>query len=121
MMKKRLKKSGVSIEEYVLVLEKQLRELEGESERAESLAKEVDRLREVERGHVELIGKLNEEIEELNRTIIEERQRHLEEIEALKKAHEEEIRTLTENYEKQISELTESYEKRIAEIGRAHV
>lgn len=137
-MKRRLANGGVSMEEYIITIEKQLRELEGESARAEMLADEVERLKEVEKRQAEQISSLEAEIVRLNQVIIDERQRHFEEMEALKKAHEEEmhalivkheqevtelkeshrkeIEELTERYEKQIAELTEQYEKRIAEL-----
>ena len=137
-MKRRLANGGVSMEEYIITIEKQLRELEGESARAEMLADEVERLKAVEKRQAEQIAALDAEIARLNQVIIDERQRHFEEMEALKKAHEEEmhalivkheaevadlkeshrkeIEELTERYERRIAELIEQYEKRIAEL-----
>ena len=115
-MKRRLKSGEVSIEDYVITLEKQLRALEGESVRAEALADEVERLKGVEKQQQLEIAALNDEVARLNQVIIDERQRHFEEMEALKRAHEEEIAALTEKYENQIAELTEKYEKQIADL-----
>lgn len=126
-MKRRLKNGGISMEEYIITIEKQLRALEGESARAEMLADEVERLKAVEKLQAEQIAALDAEIVRLNQVIIDERQRHFEEMEALKKAHEEEMHALIvkheaevaelkESHRKEIEELTERYERRIAEL-----
>lgn len=104
-MQRRLKNGGVSIEEYVITLEKQLRALEGESKRANALANDVDILKGVERSLNEKIDSMNEEIKLLNQSIIDERQRHFEEIEALKKAHEEAMHSIIAKYEAEVAEF----------------
>lgn len=104
-MQRRLKNGGVSIEEYVLTLEKQLRALEGESKRANALANDVDILKGVERSLNEKIDSMNEEIKLLNQSMIDERQRHFEEIEALKMAHEEAMHSIIAKYEAEIAEF----------------
>lgn len=108
-MKRRLKNSEISIEEYVITLEKQLRALEGESQRAELLAGEVDRLKEVEREQNERIELLGKEIETLKEAMEAERQRHFEEMEALKKAHEDEMHALVVKHEEEIYALKEEH------------
>ena len=115
-MKRRLKNGGVSIEDYVITLEKQLRALEGESKRAETLAGEVDRLKGVERTLTEKIDSMNEEIKLLNQTILDERQRHFEEIEALKKAHEDAMHALVVKHESEIAEMNEKHAAAIAAV-----
>ena len=120
-MKRKLKSTGVGIEEYVITLEKQLRALEGESKRAELLAGEVDRLKGVERDHLAKIAELTKEIGDLNQTIIDERQRHFEEIEALKKAHEDEMHELMLKHEAEIEELKAAHLAEIEELKAAHL
>ena len=120
-MKRKLKSTGVGIEEYVITLEKQLRALEGESKRAELLAGEVDRLKGVERDHLAKIAELTKEIGDLNQAIIDERQRHFEEIEALKKAHEDEMHELMLKHEAEIEELKAAHLAEIEELKAAHL
>ena len=119
-MKRRLKSSGVGIEEYVITLEKQLKALEGESRRAEMLVAEVDRLKQVEKEQLAMISVLNTEIENLNKLIVEERQRHFEEMEALKKAHEDAMHALIMQHEQQIRDLKDLHAKEIAQINERH-
>ena len=120
-MKRKLKSTGVGIEEYVITLEKQLRALEGESKRAELLATEVDRLKQVEKEHIAKIAALNAEIAELNRIIIDERQRHFDEIEALKKAHEDEMHALMVKHEEEIAAINERHREEIEHLKAEHL
>ena len=119
-MKRRLKNNGVSMEEYIIVLEKQLKALENESKRAEMLADEVVRLKTVEKEQLSLIASLNEEIVVLKNTIIEERQRHFQEMEALKKEHEEAMHALIVKHEQEIATLIEQYTNEIAMLNEQH-
>lgn len=119
-MKRRLKNAEVSIEDYVLELEKQLRALEGESERAVKLAKEVDRLRAVEKAQLKQIDDLKNENSELKRTISDERQRHFEEIEALKKAHEDAIHELMVKHENEIAGINAEHAREIERLTEEH-
>ena len=104
-MQRRLKNGGVSIEEYVLTLEKQLRALEGESKKVKMLTDEIDKFKEIERGFVEKIESMNEELMLLNRSISEERQRYFEEIEALNMAHEEAMHSVVAKYEVAVADM----------------
>ena len=119
-MKRRLKSGGVSIEDYVITLEKQLKALEGESRRAELLATEVDRLKAVEREQLARIAALTGEIEELNNTIREERQRHFEKIEALKREHEDAMHDLIVKHEQALTALKERHVKEIEDLKSEH-
>ena len=117
-MKRRLKNGGVSLEEYIITLETQLKALEGESSRAEMLADEVERLKDVEKRQAAEIEALGVEINNLNQFIIDEKQRHFEEMEALKKAHEEAIHELIVKHENDMAELRKYYENEIAELRK---
>ena len=119
-MKRKLKNGGVSLEEYIITLEEQLKALEGESKRAESLADEVERLRDVEKRQAAEISSLGVEIANLNQFIIDEKQRHFEEMEALKRKHEEEIHELIVKHETEIAELRASYENEINLLREKH-
>ena len=119
-MKRKLKNGGVSLEEYIVTLEEQLKALEGESKRAESLADEVERLRDVEKRQAAEIASLGVEIANLHQFIIDEKQRHFEEMEALKRKHEEEIHELIVKHETEIAELRASYENEINLLREKH-
>ena len=119
-MKRRLKSADVSIEDYVITLEKQLRALEGEAERAASLSKEVDRLRSVEREHLAKIDELGKENGTLREELINERQRHFEEMEALKRAHEDAMHDLVVKHENEITELKSAHAEAIARLEAEH-
>ena len=119
-MKRKLNSTGVGIEEYVITLEKQLKALEGESKRAEELALEVDRLQEVEKQQLNKIEALNSEIEELKQTIINERQRHFEEIEALKKEHEDAMHALVVKHEAEMYALKQRHANEMMLLREQH-
>lgn len=119
-LKRRLKKSGVSAEEYILTVEKQLRALAAEAERAEALTKEVERLGEVERELGIKIRNLEENITDLKKTIEDERQKHFDEIRELKAAHETEIHDLLMKQKDEIAALNEQHAKNVAAINERH-
>ena len=106
-MKRRLKNGGVSVDEYVLTLEKQLRALEGESKKVKNLLDEIDKCREVERDLTARIESMSEKIKQFDQVIADERQRHFEETEALRIAHEEAVHNIVVKYEGQLSEIGE--------------
>ena len=114
-LKRRLEKSGVGIEEYVLTVEKQLRALESESARAEALAAELAEEKEKERILNESIEALGKDISDLKLSIEEEKNRHFEEIKALKRTHEDALHALIVKHEEKMAELTAAHR---AEIER---
>ena len=137
-LKKRIRESGFSPEEYMLLLEKRNRMLESDSAQLVIAKQEIERLNgEIEdlkenvaslekevQGLQDYIVALKEEhareIEELNRKHAEEieelNRKHAEEIEELNRQHAEEIAALTQQYEQQISDLTDKYETQIKEL-----
>lgn len=115
-MKRKLKSSEVSIEDYVLTLEKQLRALEGESKRAEELAEAIAVHEENERILKEHVEELDANIAELEAEIVDERNRHYEEIRALKEAHENEMHELITKHNEAIAALRDE----MREMERAH-
>ena len=115
-LKRRLQKSGVGIEEYVLTVEKQLRALEGESARAEALAAEVAERKEKERILNENIERLNGEIVGLKEEMEAERNRHFEEIKALKAAHQDEMHALILKHEAEVERLVEAHRTELSRL-----
>lgn len=119
-MQRKLKNSNIGIEEYVITIEKQLRALTGESERAEKLAKEVDTLLEVERKLNRNIDLLKEENKELNQAMLDERQRHYEELEELRRAHEDAMHELVLKHEAEIADINEKHVQHVSKIMEDH-
>jgi len=109
-LKHRLEESGTGIEEYVVTLEKQIRAFESERVRAQVLAEEIVQLKEDGKKVSDSLEAAKEDIEKLNTQISEEKQRHFEEVEALKKSHEDAMHELIEAHEKKIAELLEEFE-----------
>jgi hypothetical protein len=104
-LKRRLDQSDTSIEEYVILLENQLRDLQGESERAETLADSLVVEKEQNKRLTEKVVSLNDEIEKLGTAIEELRQKHFEEICNMKQAHEAEINELEEQHSLKILQM----------------
>lgn len=114
-LKRRVEKSGESMEEYVLTVEKQLRALESESARAEALAAELAEHKENERILNENIESLGNDISALKLKIEEENNRHFEEIKKLNKAHEDALHDLIVKHEAAMADLAMAHR---AEIER---
>lgn len=104
-LKRRLGHSGTSIEDYVLLIEGQLRDLQGESERAETLADSLGEEKERTKRLTENIVNLNEEIEKLGVAMEELRQAHFEEICNMQQAHEAQIKELEEQHNLEILQM----------------
>ena len=108
-IRQRLQKSEVSPEEYILMLESNVRQLE---KRSENLLRTRQELEETQAR----LEDANEQIRALNRTL-EEAYRHLEEE---KKRAEEELAALKVAYEASMEELRETHDEEIRALGDAH-
>lgn len=116
-LKKKFEKTGIGIEEYVLELEAQLRELRGESERAEAIA---DKLME-EKSANKLLGdkilSLNYDIERLNSTLTEIEEKHFDELRTLNQEHEAEVSAIEQRHSAEVAKMRD--EQRTAEEKHA--
>ena len=124
-MRRRIREEGVSPEEYILLLEKQVRALEKEADRIPSLEEENASLKEqsaqhgselesVERAHGEKVAELNGRIEELGREMAEESAAHAAAIADVNRQREDEIaRILSER-----DEAVRAADERVAESSR---
>ena len=115
-LKRRLKKTGVGMEEYILTIEKQLRALEGEAARAQALAEEVERRKQVEEELRATVEGLTRRIETLEATLAEERHQHFLEIEALKKKHIDEMHDLIEKHEEEVARMEREHAEQLEEL-----
>ncbi len=119
-LKRRLANSEISIEEYTLTLEDQLRELTGQADRAEKLADDLEAEREKTAQLTKEVETLNKKIESLCEEIEEMKQRHFEELQRLKQEHEDEMHELILAHEAAMQECKQRYEKEIAELNEKH-
>lgn len=122
-LRKRIKSSGLGMEEYMLMLEKRNKALEKDSaqlvianQEIERLTKEVNKLN----NHIE---SLNIQIDSLNKTIKEKddeitslKQKYIDDMNALKAAHEKYVAELIEGFKNEITQLKESYEAQITQL-----
>ena len=118
-LKRKLKNSGSSVDEYIIELEQHLRDLEGEASRAEKLAEEVyehvleeQRLSEERDAAYLERDRLVTEIDDLNN-------RHFEEIRELKLAHEDAMHELILRHESEMFDVEKRYKDEIRLINEA--
>lgn len=137
-LKKRVTESGMGMEEYMLLLEKQNRQLEKDSadlvvakneilalkEQMAGMEKEnrilkitIDDLKKEVEFYKEEIIRINKEHQE---EIYNLNQQHLKEVTDLKEKHIKEVTNLKEEHINEISELVEKHEAEIDEINTAH-
>lgn len=137
-LKKRVTESGMGMEEYMLLLEKQNRQLEKDSadlvvakneilalkEQMAGMEKEnrilkitIDDLKKEVEFYKEEIIRINKEHQE---EIYNLNQQHLKEVTDLKEKHIKEVTNLKEEHINEISDLVEKHEAEIDEINTAH-
>ena len=106
-LKKKVKGSQMSLEEYALALEAQLRELSGESDRIEALAAKLNSEREKNKRLNGKVMLLNNDIEKLNLRLTDIENEHQEQLEFISQQHSEQIRELVENHATEILQIRE--------------
>jgi hypothetical protein len=115
-LRKRIKESGESPEEYMLQLEQRNRKLEKTSAQLVAAQAQIEKLNEEIAKLNEEIASLNKNIEELNATIEDLHQQMIEMEEAYKK----QIEDLKDEYENKIAELNEQHAQEIARLNEEH-
>lgn len=119
-LKRRLKNSEIPIEEYTTTLEDQLRDLQGESERAEKLTEELELERHTSAQLEKKVDQLSSEIEALKSEIEDLNHKHFEEIQRLKSEHEDAMNELILKHEAAMAACVEKYETKISDINTKH-
>ena len=130
-LKKRIRESGMSPEEYMLLLEKRNRSLESDSAQLVLAKQEIERLNGEVQNLKENVANLEAEVLSLNeqmealreqyeREIAELKEKHAKEIAELKEKHAKEIAELKEKHAKEIADLTARYENEIKELKESH-
>lgn len=116
-LKKRVAESGLSTDEYILELEKQLRAFNGIYTRLDDALTEVSRLVDENDELKATAAALNERIDELGGEIAELEQKHEQEIAELNAAHTAEVAALNASYTEQISGLRAEFGRQIEELN----
>lgn len=141
-LRKRVKESGMGMEEYMLLLEKRNRILQEDSNQLSIARKKNEQLTAELEDKKKTIENLTAEVEELSSRLTDERNRHESEVaelkaefvaekEAMENAHREEIKNLNDKYaqetenmriahEQEITRLCESYKIETEQLNSAH-
>ena len=112
-VKKKLLRSEVSAEEYIVEIETQLRMLKKLNEAIEPLKREVEELKDTKEKLTLQIAELNGEIKNLNDRIFELGQEHIREIDELNKKHAERINDIMQRHQNEVAEMRDMYAKEI--------
>lgn len=112
-VKKKLLRSEVTPEEYIVEIEKQLRMMKKMNDTVEPLQREVEELKDTKEKLTLQIAELNGEIKSLNEKIFEMGQAHIREIDELHKSYGERINDIMQRHQKEISEMRDAYAKEI--------
>lgn len=119
-LKRKLANSEISIEEYTLTLEDQLRELSGQEDRAERLADALEAECAKTKQLTSLVERLTETVAQLHAEIEDLKQKHFEEIERMKQEHEDAMHVLIVKHEAEMQACREQYEQQIREMTEQH-
>lgn len=120
-----------SPEEYIMMLEKQIRALENKCSDFESVSGELKLTKQRLADEVEHTKKLTKALDDTTENLNNLKIEYAAEVKRLEEEHEMRIRALTEQYEAEISnikaeheqlvaEMTERYESELAELRTAH-
>ena len=109
-VKRRVQKSGQTPEEYILMLEKQVRILENKCVQLDAALAEIERLKAALEEANERIASLTEELERTYEELEYQKRKYIEDMAALKAEYEERIRILNEEHAEEIRQLNEAME-----------
>lgn len=130
-LRKRVKESGMGMEEYMLLLEKRNRVLQQDSDRLAVEKKKNEQLTAELEEKNKTIEKLTCDVEELTTKLAEEELRHQKEVaelkqsfaaekEAMENAHREEIDNLNAKHAEEINSMLSAHEEEIARLNETH-
>jgi len=125
LVKKKVLRSELSADEYILELEKHVKMLESENSKIEPLYSKIDSLKKNENDLKETIGRLNERIEELDVQLADTAEKRFAYVAGFKKDCDEKIASLVERHNEQIaainlqmSEQRDNYHRQIEHMER---
>lgn len=112
-VKRKLLRSELSAEEYIVEVEKQVRMLKKMNDTIEPLQRELDELKDTKEKLTLQIAELNAEIKSLNDRIFEMGQEHIKEIDELHKSYSERITDIMQRHQSEMSDMRNTYAKEI--------
>ena len=112
--RRRVQKAEMSPEEYILMLERQIRILEDKCATLDAALAEIKRLKAELEAAYGRIAELEELCEQLRAELEYQIQKYIEDMAALKAAHAEEIRLLNEAHAEEVERLNEEIRQTIA-------
>lgn len=130
-LRKRVKESGMGMEEYMLLLEKRNRILQEDSNQLSIARKKNEQLTAELEDKKKTIENLTAEVEELSSRLTDERNRHESEVaelkaefvaekEAMENAHREEIKNLNDKYAQETENMRIAHEQEITRLGESY-
>lgn len=130
-LRKRVKESGMGMEEYVLLLEKRNRILQEDSNQLSIARKKNEQLTAELEDKKKTIENLTAEVEELSSRLTDERNRREREVaelkaafvaekEAMENAHREEIKNLNDKYAQETENMRIAHEQEITRLGESY-
>lgn len=131
-LRRRIKESGESPEEYMLALEKINRMLELDSQKLVQAKEEIEKLNDEIVGHKIQIDRLKEKVAELyeemeiTRAKLYEKilgltEQHKADLEKLSIYYQDKIQELNDEHSQELSRICQEYDDKIVEINEAHV
>ena len=115
-VKRKLLRSEVSAEEYIIEIEKQLRMLKKQNDSIEPLQKEIEELNDTQDKLYARIAELNEDVKSLNDKIFEMGQEHLREIDNIHKSYNDRIMEIMQRNQNEMNEMRNIYTKEIESL-----
>lgn len=119
-LRRRIEEAKCSPEEYMLLLEKQIRTFEGIYSKLEEAREEIDRLTGENRKLTDTVAELEKNIEDLNAEIARLEQKYLDDMAELKRLHAEEIERINADHAAEIERINEQHAQQIEQILAAH-
>lgn len=116
----KVKKSEMSYEEYIVMLESHNRSLQKRCEALDSTRQALENTKKMLKDANENIARLNETLAQAVEELEVEKKRYIDDMAALKIAHEEEIASLNEAHAQEISDIRAEYDATISELNNAH-
>lgn len=120
LLKKRVKESGLGMEEYVLLVEKRNKALQEDSDQLEIERKKNEELTDLIADKNKKIGELDKSLAESREELALQAERHAGEIAELNNAHEEYVQKLKEEHEQTMREIMDEHAKAVEKLNAEH-
>ena len=119
-LQRKVKNSGIGLEEYTLTLEKQLKALEAEASKILDLEATVAAMTEKEARLNENISSLNKTISEFDSVMNEAEKKHQNEMAEIKKSHTKEVESLNLAFREEITAINDKHSEEMKSECEKH-